>query len=54
MIHGLWNCAVKASNLDEITRFYVEHLGGEVKLSGEVFECRYNFHSHGTFSLVDL
>ncbi|HCK42135.1 MAG: hypothetical protein CMJ72_04170 [Planctomycetaceae bacterium] len=52
MIVGLWNYAIKATDLDKTTQFYVEHLGGELRLSGEVFGCNYNFVRLGDTRLL--
>ena len=43
MVIGLWNYAIKARDLDETTDFYVNHMGAELRLRGEVFGCRYHF-----------
>jgi len=52
VIVGLWNYAIKATDLDKTTQFYVEHLGGELRLSGEVFGCNYNFVRLGDTRLL--
>jgi len=49
---GLWNYAIKADDFEETTQFYVKHLGGELRLSGEVFGCRYNFVRLGSTRLL--
>ena len=43
MIIGLWNYAIKASDLESTTTFYVKHMSAQLKLRGEVFGCKYNF-----------
>ena len=52
MIVGLWNYAIKASDLEQTTQFYVDHMGGELRLSGEVFGCQYNFVRMGDTRLL--
>lgn len=52
MIIGLWNYAIKAADLENTTQFYVKHLGGELRLSGEVFGCQYNFLRLGNTRLL--
>ena len=52
MIVGLWNYAIKATDLEETTRFYVERMGGELRLSGEVFGCHYNVLRMGDARLL--
>jgi len=52
MIHGLWNYAIKATDLEATSQFYVDRMGGEVKLRGEVFGCHYNFLRMGDSRLL--
>ena len=52
MIVGLWNYAIKATNLEETSKFYVEQMGGRHCLSGEVFGCHYNFVRLGDTRLL--
>lgn len=52
MIIGLWNYAIKAADIEETTQFYVNHMGGELRLSGEVFGCKYNFVRLGSTRLL--
>ena len=37
----LWNYAVKVADLDAATAFYSDTMGGEPRLSGQVFGCDY-------------
>ncbi len=52
MIEGLWNCAIKAANLYESTRFYVERMGGELRFAGQLFGCNYRFFRMGSSRLL--
>ena len=52
MILGLWNYAVKAVDLEQSTRFYVEQLGGELRLGGEIFGVNYRFLRLGDTRLL--
>ena len=52
MIIGLWNYAIKAADIGKTTLFYVQHMGGELRLSGEVFGCKYNFVRLGDTRLL--
>ena len=52
MIHGLWNYAIKAIDLDETTRFYVESMGGEPRVRGTVFGVNYQFVRLGDTRLL--
>ncbi len=54
MLHGLWNYAIKAADLDATTRFHVEALGGELKKSGAVFGCNFNFLRMGEARILIL
>jgi catechol 2,3-dioxygenase-like lactoylglutathione lyase family enzyme len=52
MIHGLWNYAIKAADLAATTEFYVRHMGGELRMNGEVFGCQFNFLRLGDTRLL--
>ena len=52
MIHGLWNYAIKALDIEKIIDFYVQHLGAQLRLSGEVFGCQYVFRRLGDTRLL--
>ena len=52
MIHGLWNYAIKALDIEKTTDFYVQHLGAQLRLSGEVFGCQYVFLRLGDTRLL--
>ena len=41
MVKGLWNYAIKVADIEHTTRFYVDVLGAEVRLQGEVLGCVY-------------
>ena len=41
MVKGLWNYAIKVADLEKATRFYVDVLGAEVRLRGEVLGSVY-------------
>ena len=41
MVKGLWNYAIKVADIEHATRFYVDVLGAEVRLQGEVLGCVY-------------
>ena len=43
MVIGLWNYAIKAPDLEGTTEFYVQQMGAQLRMQGEVFECKYNF-----------
>ncbi len=52
MIVGLWNYAIKAADLEQTTQFYLERMGGELRLTGEIFGCHYNFVRMGETRLL--
>lgn len=52
MIHGLWNYAIKAIDIDQSTDFYIRHMGGQLRLSGVVFGCQYKFLRMGDSRLL--
>lgn len=52
MIFGMWNYAIKATDLAATTDFYVRSMGGEVRMSGEVFGCNFNFLRLGETRLL--
>ena len=52
MIHGLWNYAIKAADLEETTRFYVEHMGAQLRVGGEIFGVQYRFLRLGDTRLL--
>ncbi len=54
MLHGLWNYAIKAADLEATTRFHVEVMGGELKKGGEVFGCHFNFLRMGDARVLIL
>ncbi len=41
MVKGLWNYAIKVADIDRAARFYVDVLGAEVRLRGEVLGSVY-------------
>ena len=41
MVKGLWNYAIKVGSIDRAARFYIDVLGAEVRLRGEVLGCDY-------------
>jgi catechol 2,3-dioxygenase-like lactoylglutathione lyase family enzyme len=41
MIKGLWNYAVKASDIEKAATFYTDFMGASVKFRGEVYGCKY-------------
>jgi catechol 2,3-dioxygenase-like lactoylglutathione lyase family enzyme len=41
MIRELWNYAIKVADIDKAIAFYAGALGAQVKIRGEVLECRY-------------
>ena len=41
MVKGLWNYAIKVAELERAIRFYVDTLGAEVRLRGEVLGSVY-------------
>ena len=41
MVKGLWNYAIKVADIERATGFYVDVLGAEVRLQGEVLGCVY-------------
>ena len=45
MVKGLWNYAIKVADTERATRFYVDVLGAEVRLQGEVLGCVYTITS---------
>lgn len=42
MLIDMWNYAIKAPNLADATDFYVKYMGAELRLSGEVLDCKYH------------
>ena len=42
MLISMWNYAIKAPDLEETTRFYVQNMGAQLKLRGVVFGCHYH------------
>ena len=52
MIKGLWNYAIKSVDIEASAEFYVQNMGGELKLSGEAFGCNYNFLRMGESRLL--
>ena len=54
MLHGLWNYAIKAADLDTTTRFHIEAMGGELKMTGAVFGCNFNFLRMGEARILIL
>jgi len=52
MVHGLWNYAIKAVDIDETADFYVKHMAGQLRLRGEVFGCKYIFVRLGDSRLL--
>jgi catechol 2,3-dioxygenase-like lactoylglutathione lyase family enzyme len=41
MVKGLWNYAIKVADIERAARFYVDVLGAEVRLRGEVLGSVY-------------
>jgi catechol 2,3-dioxygenase-like lactoylglutathione lyase family enzyme len=41
MVKGLWNYAIKVADIERAARFYVDALGAEVRLRGEVLGSVY-------------
>ena len=52
MIKGMWNYAVKTGDLERTTRFYLECLGAELRISSEVLGCTYNLIRVGETRLI--
>ena len=40
MVEGLWNYAIKVNDIQKAADFYTQHMGAEVRYTGEVFGCR--------------
>ena len=52
MVKGMWNYAVKTDDLERATRFYLECLGAELRISSEVLGCTYNLIRVGESRLI--
>ncbi len=47
MLIGMWNYAIKATNIEQTTEFYVKRMGAKFRLKGVVFSCQYNLIAMG-------
>jgi catechol 2,3-dioxygenase-like lactoylglutathione lyase family enzyme len=52
MVKGLWNYAIKVADIARATRFYVDVLGAEVRLRGEVLGSVYALLHLGDTRLI--
>lgn len=52
MLLGLWNYAVKATDVEKATEFYIKTMGAELRLSGIVFGCKYNLIRMGETRVI--
>ena len=54
MVKGLWNYAIKVGSIDRAARFYIDVLGAEVRLRGEVLGCDYALLRLGDTRVIRL
>ena len=52
MVTGLWNYAVKARDLAQVTDFYTKYLDAEVLLSGVILGCNYRLVRVGDTRII--
>ena len=52
MLKSMWNYAIKSDDIGASLEFYIECMGAELKLTGEVFGCHYHLVRMGETRLL--